>query len=44
MALIVVVVPLWIAFTVGASTNFFVGLVTWFVASWVLGMIYQSVR
>ena len=44
MALVVVAVPLWLAFTVGGSTNFFAGLVTWFVASWVLGMIYQAVR
>jgi len=44
MALIVVAAPIWLGFTVGGSTNFILGLVTWFVASWVLGMMYQAVR
>lgn len=42
MALVVVVVPLALAFWVGAATNFWVGGVTWFVASWILGFIHQA--
>lgn len=43
-SIVVVVVPLVLAFWVGSATNFFVGLVVWFVSSWVLGMMWQRSR
>lgn len=43
-SIVVVVVPLVLAFWIGGATNFFVGFIFWFASSWVLGMMWQASR
>lgn len=43
-SIVVVAVPLILGFWVGGATNVFVGIVVWFAASWVLGMMWQASR
>jgi hypothetical protein len=43
-SLVVVLVPLVLGIWVGSATNFVVGILVFFGASWVLGMMWQKDR